>query len=169
MLAALTTRRRLILATLAAGAVTATTVLALPASAATFGAPVLVSNDNASEPGVDIAPDRTVYVNAPVGVLSNVPGSPSLVWRSTNGGSPWTKLPASLKANLPGGGDSDIAIQPDTGALAETDLWLGDSTVSVSTDKGQTWTANPLQGVAGQDRQWVTAAGGQRVYHVVHQ
>src|SRR3954469_18305593 len=138
------------------------------AGAATFGAPVVVSGDNASEPGIDVAPDGTLYVNAPVGVLSNIPGSPSNVYRSADGGASWTKLPADLKANQPGGGDSDIAIAPD-GTLSETDLWLGSSTVSVSKDRGQTWTAQPLQGTVGQDRQWVAATSGGRVYHVVHQ
>lgn len=138
------------------------------ASAATFATPVVVSGDDASEPGIDVAPDGTLYINAPVGVLSNVPGSPSNVYRSDDGGASWTKLPAGLKANLPGGGDSDIAISPN-GTLSETDLWLGDSTVATSSDKGQTWTAQPVQGVVGQDRQWVTATSGGRVYHVVHQ
>jgi hypothetical protein len=128
----------------------------------------VVSGDNASEPGIDVAPDGTLYVNAPVGLLSNVPGSPSDVFRSDDGGATWTALPASLKANLPGGGDSDIAISAD-GTLSETDLWLGNSTVATSSDKGQTWTAQPVQGVPGQDRQWVTATSGGRVYHVVHQ
>ena len=138
------------------------------AEAATFGAPVVVSGDNASEPGIDVAPDGTIYINAPVGLFSTIPGSPSDVFRSDNGGTSWTKLPASLKANLPGGGDSDIAIAAD-GTLSETDLWLGSSTVATSSDKGQTWLANPVQGVLGQDRQWVTATSGGRVYHVVHQ
>src|SRR5947209_12707602 len=83
------------------------------AHAATFGAPVVVSGDDASEPGIDVAPDGTLYINAPVGVLSNIPGSPSNVYRSDDGGASWAKLPASLKANLPGGGDSDIAISPN--------------------------------------------------------
>ena len=139
-----------------------------PAAAATFGAPVVVSGDNASEPGIDVAPDGTLYVNAPVGLLSTLPGSPSDVFRSSDGGATWTKLPASLKANLPGGGDSDIAVSAD-GTLSETDLWLGSSTVATSSDKGQTWTAQPVQGTVGQDRQWVTATSGGRVYHVVHQ
>lgn len=151
-------------------AVVVTSLLApLPqAAAATFLAPVVVSGDDASEPGVDVAPDGTLYVNAPVGVLSNVPGSPSRVYRSTDGGAHWTTLPDSLKANLPGGGDSDITIAPD-GTLSETDLWLGNSTVATSSDRGETWTAQPLQGVPGQDRQWVAATSGGRVYHVVHQ
>ena len=138
------------------------------ASAATFGTPVVVSGDNASEPGIDVAPDGTLYINAPVGVLSSVPGSPSNVYRSDNGGVSWLKLPSSLKGNLPGGGDSDIAILPN-GTLAETDLWLGSSTVATSSDKGQTWTAQPVQGVLVQDRQWVAATSGGRIYHVVHQ
>jgi hypothetical protein len=50
-----------------------------------------------------------------------------------------------------------------------TDLWLGDSTVSTSSDKGNTWTANPLQGLPVQDRQWVATTGGGIVYHAVHQ
>jgi hypothetical protein len=165
-------RRRLISGLVAVGTAGALAGLAPfpagPAGAASFGAPVVVSGDNASEPGIDVAPDGTLYVNAPVGLLSTLPGSPSNVYRSDDSGATWTKLPASLKANLPGGGDSDVAISAD-GTLSETDLWLGNSTVSTSSDKGQTWTANPVQGVVGQDRQWVTATSGGRVYHVVHQ
>ena len=165
-------RRRFVSGLVAVGAAGALAGLAPfpagPAGAATFGSPVVVSGDNASEPGIDVAPDGTLYVNAPVGLLSNIPGSPSDVFRSADGGATWTKLPTSLKANLPGGGDSDIAISAD-GTLSETDLWLGNSTVATSADKGQSWTANPLQGVPGQDRQWVTATSGGRVYHVVHQ
>src|SRR3954469_22996812 len=142
-------RNRLLLAGL--GTLAATSAAALTplvdgvAVAAAFGTPVVVSGNDASEPGIDVAPDGTLYVNAPVGVLSNIPGSPSMVYRSSNGGATWTALPQSLKANLPGGGDSDIAISAD-GTLSETDLWLGNSTVATSSDKGQTWTANPVQG-----------------------
>jgi len=165
-------RRRLVSGLVAVGAAGTFAGLAPfpagPAGAATFAAPVVVSSDNASEPGIDIAPDGTVYVNAIPGIGSSLPGSPSFIYRSSDGGASWTKLPASLKANLPGGGDADIAISAD-GTLSETDLWLGDSTVATSSDKGQTWTANPVQGPPVQDRQWVTATSGGRVYHVVHQ
>ncbi|MDQ1395655.1 MAG: hypothetical protein QOG64_914, partial [Acidimicrobiaceae bacterium] len=148
----------------------AITAISSQAGAVTaFGTPKVVSPHDDSEPGIDVAPDGTLYINAPVGVLSNVPGSPSEVWRSTNTGTSWTLLPQSTKANLPGGGDSDIAIDPKDGSLYETDLWLGDSTVSVSHDKGQTWLANPLQGLPVQDRQWVASTGGGIVYHAVHQ
>src|SRR5262245_51735241 len=97
-------RRRAALAAAAGLATAAATVGAviLPtgsALAAGFGPSVLVSDDNVSEPGIDVAPDGTLYVNGPVGVLSNIPGSPSEVWRSGDGGTSWTLLPASLKAN----------------------------------------------------------------------
>ena len=154
--------------TLAATALALLPISTGTAAAATFGTPVVVSGHDDSEPGVDVAPDGTLYVNAPVGLLATIPGSPSDVFRSNDGGASWTLLPASLKANLPGGGDSDIAISAE-GTLSETDLWLGNSTVATSSDKGQTWTAQPLQGVLGQDRQWVAATSGGRVYHVVHQ
>jgi hypothetical protein len=140
-----------------------------PPAHAVFGAPVVVTSADLGEPGIDVAPNGTLYVNAPTGVLSNVPGSPSDVFRSRDAGATWTLLPAGLKANLPGGGDSDLSLDPVTGAIAETDLWLGSATVSRSTDEGDTWTANPLQGVVVQDRQWVAQAGGGIVYHLTHQ
>jgi hypothetical protein len=146
-----------------------TLTLGAASAHASFGSPVVVTSANLGEPGIDVAPDGTLYVNAPTGLLSNLPGSPSDVFRSDDGGSTWTLLPAGLKANLPGGGDSDISLDPKTGAIAETDLWLGSATVSKSTDKGQTWTANPIQGIVVQDRQWVAQAGGGVVYHLTHQ
>ena len=128
-----------------------------------------VTSERMSEPGVAVAPDNSIYVDGPEGFLSNLPGSPSPVFRSDNGGSTWVKTPFSLRANLPGGGDSDLAIDPVNGALYMTDLWLVNSTVSTSTDKGASWLANPLQGLPVQDRQWVATTGNGIVYHAVHQ
>jgi hypothetical protein len=91
------------------------------------------------------------------------------VFRSENGGSSWTKTPFSLRENLPGGGDSNVALDPANGTIYMTDLWLGNSTVSVSSDKGNSWLANPLQGLPVQDRQWVATSGAGIVYHAVHQ
>jgi hypothetical protein len=122
-----------------------------------------------SEPGVVVAPDGTVYVDGPEGILSTVPNSPSPVFRSEDGGATWRETPFGTRSDFPGGGDSDIAIDPVSGALYMTDLWLGDSTVSVSSDKGETWQSNPLQGAPIQDRQWVATSGNGIVYHAVHQ
>src|SRR5437868_4140265 len=106
------------------------------AAHATFNPAVVVTGANLGEPGIDAARDGSLYINAPTGLLSNLPGSPSDVFRSDDGGGTWKLLPAGLKANFPGGGDSDISLDPVTGAIAESDLWLGSSTVSTSTDKG---------------------------------
>ena len=144
--------------------------VASPAAAATFGSPVVVTGTDTGEPGIDVAPDgSSIYVNAPAGLLSNLPGSPSFLFRSDDGGATWRETPAGLRAPLPGGGDSDVSLDPVTGAIAWTDLWLGSSTVGKSTDKGETWLAQPLQGVVVQDRQWVAQAGGGVVYHATHQ
>src|SRR5207249_11611880 len=136
--------------------------------AAAFAAPLFAPGPHTGDPGIDVAPDGTIYVNAPAGLLSNVPGSPSFVFRSDDGVATWTPTPAGSRANLPGGGDSDLSIDPATGTLYMTDLWLGSATVSRSADRGATWLANPLQGVVVQDRQWVASAGGGDVYHPPH-
>ncbi|MGH2830779.1 MAG: hypothetical protein ACRDJM_09885, partial [Actinomycetota bacterium] len=132
-----------------------------------FGSPVVVSGLNDSEPGIDVATDGTIYVNAIPGLT--VPGpSPSHLWRSANGGASWTLTSSGLRGNFPGGGDFDIDVDKTTGALYGTDLWLGSATVSVSTNKGDSWTANPYS-TAIQDRQWIATAGGGRAYHVTNQ
>jgi hypothetical protein len=151
-----------------AGALALAACLAAAGSAQAYTTTVVTSR-SLSEPGVDVAPDGTLYVNAPGGLLSSVPGSPSFIFRSGDGGATWRETPASLRANLPGGGDSDLAIDPVNGHLAFTDLWLGSSTVATSTDKGETWLASPLQGIPGQDRPWIAAAGNGVVYHLTHQ
>lgn len=137
--------------------------------AASFDPPVVVTGDDLGEPGIDVANDGTIYVNAPTGLLSNLPGSPSDVFRSTDGGSTWVNTPADLRSNFPGGGDSDLSLDPSTGKIYMTDLWLGSATVSSSADKGQTWTANPFEGTAVQDRQWISTPGGGIAYHLTHQ
>jgi hypothetical protein len=138
------------------------------AGAATFTTTV-VTGQNLGEPGIDVARDGTIYVNAPAGLLSNLPGSPSPVFRSDDGGASWAPTPTGQRAQFPGGGDSDIALDPANGTIYMTDLWLGSATVSVSADKGNTWSANPVQGVVVQDRQWIATSGGGIVYHATHQ
>jgi hypothetical protein len=139
------------------------------AGAASFGSPVVVTGKDLGEPGIDVAKDGTIYVNAPTGLLSNLPGSASAVFRSTDGGSSWVETPPGMRANLPGGGDSDISLDPSTGKIYMTDLWLGSATVSTSTDRGQTWTANPIEGTPIQDRQWISTPGNGIAYHLTHQ
>jgi len=133
-------------------------------AAGPFGAPVVVTGIDDGEPGIDVATDGTIYVNAPASFLSNLLGSPSHVFRSDDGGASWTLTdPGPLRGNLSRGGDSDIAIDSADGTLYMTDLWLGSSTVSVSHDKGASWVSVPTHGVVVQDRQWIATTGGEIV------
>jgi hypothetical protein len=145
-------------------------LLATSLPAAAFTAPVVVTDQDVGEPGIDVAADGTLYVNAPVGLLSSLPGAASLLFRSDDGGASWIRTDPGLRANLPGGGDSDVALSPSDGTVYFTDLYLAESTVSVSHDKGATWAfANPVGGAPVHDRQWLCAPGGSDVYHVYDQ
>jgi len=134
------------------------------AQAATFNAPVTVAANGGSEPGIDVAPDGTLYISTATG-LPNW----SAIYRSDNGGASWITTPLGLRLAAIGGGDIDLTVAPDNGTISTTDLWLGSSGVATSSDKGNTWLAAPFNGSFLEDRQWVAAVGGGRVYHVVHQ
>jgi hypothetical protein len=142
-----------------------------------FGSPVLVTSKDMSEPGIDIAPDGTIYVNAPGGIVLNGTGpGPSFLFRSTNGGTSFVETSNLTRLAGPGGGDSDLVVTP-SGHLAWTDLWLGSSSVaSDPIGQGDVWVTNPFQGVAAQDRQWLASTRNvvdglptDIVYHVTHQ
>ncbi|HEX2027540.1 MAG TPA: sialidase family protein [Nitriliruptorales bacterium] len=133
-------------------------------SEAGFTAPVVVSEEDTAEPGIDAAHDGTLYVNAPVRLLPGLLGSASLLWRSDDGGGTWALTPPGLRAAFPGGGDSDVAVDPGNGTVYFSDLWGGSSTASVSEDKGETWFASPLSGLPIHDRQWLATPGGGVVY-----
>src|SRR5258708_4789472 len=74
-------------------------------AAAQFALPVQVTDDDLGEPGIDIASDGTIYVNAPVGI-GNVPGA-SALFRSLDGGTTWVRTDPGTRQTMPGGGDSD--------------------------------------------------------------
>ena len=134
-----------------------------------FATPVgLPGSNHVSEPGINVAPNNDIYINGPTGVL-RIPTSASPVYKSTDGGTTFVATNPSLRVAFPGGGDSNIAIDPGTGALYMTDLYLASATVSRSVDGAASWVANPIEGVVVQDRQWVAAGAGSVVYHVTHQ
>ena len=169
------TNRRVLLPGLLVGAavltasVVTTTTLSGKAAAAptlTFAAPVAVGTGG-SEPGIVQSPDGNLFINAPDGLLANGT-SPSFVFRAPATGASWTQTPAGARANNPGGGDSQIAVDPATGALAMIDLWVGSATASTSTDDGNTWTSQPAGGQPAQDRPWIAAAGSGTVYEATH-
>ena len=156
----------------------------LPAQAGTagrvFSSPVHVDSSAANqtgEPSISVAPDGTEYIVAPDGAPGvRAPMSAGgagigggLIWRSSDGGRTWTWLGAFDLAGE--GGDTDIAVTPRGTLFASSLSYNGCSGVGVSTDRGQTWSDDPLAGCARipamNDRQWTATYGDAVVYTVV--
>jgi hypothetical protein len=153
----------------------------VPTSAAAggrqFGKPVHVDVANPTgEPSIAVAPDGTEYIVAPDGPGVRTPAAAggqgsggSLVWRSEDHGRTWQRLGSY---DVPsGGGDSDIAIAPDGTLYASGLSYVACSTVSRSTDRGDTWLPMPLAGCGQQplmnDREWNATYGNGTVYSVI--
>lgn len=130
----------------------------------------------AAEPEIKIDLFGNIYVTA----IAGIPGGTDL-WKSTNNGTSFQYLgqPDGAQdhcATLPecaalGGGDDSIAVS-NGGYLYVSSLWLGNVTVSTSTDggmggllPGQAWSVNPAAAtIPGDDRQWLAAYGPETVY-----
>lgn len=114
-----------------------------------FDAPVKLSRPNAGgpEPVVAVASDGTLYVAA-----QDAPGGPPHFWASLDGGLSWREERPSTQS----GGEVDMAAGPG-GAVYFTQLGPQGNVVSVSHDKGQTWSTTPIQTLTTQyfDREWV--------------
>lgn len=152
----------------------------VPATAATgrhFGRPVHVDMSNlTAEPSIAVAPDGTEYIVAPDGPGVRTPAGlgavgvgGSLIWRSDDHGRTWTFLGSF---DVPtGGGDTDIAITPSGTLYASGLSYLACSTVSRSTDRGDSWVPMPLAGCGrmplSNDRQWNATYGDKALYTVI--
>ena len=137
-----------------------------------FTTPVLLpGSDTFGEPSLNRAAG-ILYVTAPRGVLtSSTTDQPSPVWLSTNGGASFQGpiVPSFGGVSQPlGGGDTDI-ISDASGNVFQTDLWLGDTTMRVSTDHGQTWVSNELGSSSpGDDRPWLAYSAKDQSLYVVY-
>src|SRR5436190_7994917 len=142
------------------GAVLALLWLAAPALASppTFGPTVIVNHDDfGGEPGIDVDSTGYLYENAPSG------GGASWVYRS-RGGASWTRTPGPVAPT--GGFDSNGAIDA-CNKYYMSDLYLGNATVHWTTDRGQTWTSNPISlAVPAGDRQWIETGPGCHTAYV---
>jgi hypothetical protein len=128
----------------------------------------LPGGERFAEPGIQVAPDGTIYVTAPgarePGPVPGVATFGDTIWRSDDGGQSFRRLP--LPDSGFGGGDSDLAVASD-GTLYQSGLWAGCVSLSVSHDKGETWQTNPLAcgyAAAADDRNWLATHGAQTVY-----
>ena len=110
-------------------------------------------------------------------------GGGTVAFRSTDGGLHYTTLlspngvsSANDTGFAPGGGDTDLAVAPAKNAQGNYNVYvaslsLANVDVSTSTDRGQTWTLNPVSAtISGDDREWIAADGASKVcisYHDV--
>jgi hypothetical protein len=142
-----------------------------------FSLPMHVDLANkTAEPSIAVAPDGTEYVVAPDGPGVRTPSQlgdsgfgGSLIWRSTDHGHTWVSLGSY---DVPTGGeDTDIAVAPDGTLYASGLSALACSTVSRSTDRGDTWTPMPVAGCGREplinDRQWTATSGNSIVYTAI--
>jgi hypothetical protein len=117
------------------------------------------SMDYASEPGVWVAPNGTIFVVAP----------PTGLWRSTDHGVHFSRVDFKVPASLVlGGFDSDFALRGNS--LYYFDLWVGSSTLLRSKDFGKKWElASVVSTPTASDRQWIAlgpraANGNDTIY-----
>ncbi len=108
----------------------------------------LVGDVGGGEPGIDVAPDGTLFVNWPSG------GGASFVYRSRDGGATWQPC---ASGQGPGGFDSNLVVDRPSGRVLMNDLSAQSVTVRVSDNQCASWTPNPVTtapALAG-DRQWI--------------
>jgi hypothetical protein len=121
------------------------------AAAITFGKPAKLGGG--SEPHISIAPDDTVFVDAPEGT----PGH-SALYRGNAATMKFSPLTFSSPYNrFPGGGDSDVALASGApNRVYFLDLWLGSNSMMASPDNGATWSnGTPVTTLPPSDRQWI--------------
>lgn len=112
------------------------------AAALTFSAPVeLPSSSGLGEPSLILDHLGNRFVTAPQS-LGNISGGGSPVWTSTaaQGGASWGR-PVTPVGDPVSGGDTDLAVDAGNNVY-QTDLWLGNSAMALSTDHGQSFIAN---------------------------
>jgi hypothetical protein len=163
------------LLTAAVAVCSVTALLASPGQAAvqSFSTPLqLPGSLGFGEPSLAIGSGRLV-VTAPNGLLTTgTSDQPSPVWVSTDGGAsfqgPITPADAGLVNEPAGGGDTDVLMDA-AGDIFQTDLWLGDTTMRVSTDGGQTWLSNIVGHTSpGDDRPWLAYSQKDQSLYVVY-
>jgi hypothetical protein len=113
-----------------------------------------------NEPLVAAAPDGTLIISA----LQHI-------YRSTDGGATWTKLPGPPEAGqLNLNSDSSIAFDPGGRLYFTFDYpYAGTTAVCTSDDHGDTWTCNPAVVPGGTDRMWVVAPSSSDAYEVTNE
>ncbi len=163
-------------ALLVAGAIPGHAVVNGGTAAHGFSVPLpLPGSDSFGEPSLARDFGGRLFATAPRGLLTTATtDQPSPVWVSQDGGQSFQgpivpAIDGAVTQPL-GGGDTDTIAVPDvTQSVFQTDLWLGDTTMRVSTDHGQSWLSN-LAGHSspGDDRPWLAYSGKDQSLYVVY-
>jgi hypothetical protein len=125
-----------------------------------FSTPVEMPDSFAAdEPSLAIGNDGRIYVTAIQQTLNTTNsttnelfGSP--LWRSGDGGQSF-QGPARAFGDVAHGSDADVAVDA-SGNVYQTDLWIANTAMAVSTDGGQTFTGNEVSHLPSAiDRPWL--------------
>lgn len=111
-----------------------------------------------AEPMFALGPDESIYVSAPRSLLLCCNRETSPIWRSTDGGATWSDPfhPTSPGGawNALTGGDTAMVVDK-RGTLYVSELWLGNDTMFISEDGGETWFSTPGHHMPVGDREWL--------------
>lgn len=123
-----------------------------------FIAPVeLPSSVGLGEPTLIHDSANRLFVTAPQSLGNVNPAGGSPMWTSTDGGAHWSNPINSQECTGFSGGDTDLV--PDSNNnIYQTDLWLGNACLSVSTDHGGSFAFGDPYGShlqPGDDRPWL--------------
>ena len=143
------------------------------AAQAAFSVPLqLPGSFGFGEPSMAIGSGKIV-ITAPNGLLTTATADqPSPVWISSDGGTsfngPIFPADAGVVDQALGGGDTDVLLDA-SGNIFQTDLWLADTTMRVSTDGGQTWLSNVAgHSSPGDDRPWLAYSRKDQSLYVAY-
>ena len=121
------------------------------------------------EPSMEVAPDgKTVYVSTPRTIVLCCNSKSSPVWNSPDGGRTWSSpsFPAAQESATTGG-DTQLMIDK-RGTVYEGELWLGDDSMYISTDRTKSWSFSPLSHHPGSDREWLVYSAKQDALYAVY-
>lgn len=125
----------------------------------------LPNSDSHTEPSMVVDSAGRIFVSAIFGFPGYIGGNPATggiqpgtpIWRSVDDGRHWTEHSTAsvgpYATNL-GGGDSALVLDKRDYIYA-TDLWLGDDSISYSTDHANTFLGSPISHRPLDDRNWL--------------